>query len=109
MVDVAWEPLAIVGAVAACASLVVVVASALADPPLAASSEKTLDMIEAAIPEEKEAIEDYTNLENRLRSEELTDDADTVKEIKNDETDHKAKFEAMFRKLAPQRTPISCI
>lgn len=106
MVDVAWEPLAIVGAVAACASLAVAVASALADhPPLAASSEKTLDMIGAAIPEEKEAIEDYTNLETQLRSEGLTDEAGTVNEIKNDEVDHKTKFEAMFRKLAP----ISCI
>ena len=103
--DIAWEPLAIVGAIAAVSVSIVAIVAAVADPP-PGSSEKTVEMIEAAVPEEKEAIEDYTILENSLRSEGLLEDADIVHEIKNDEVDHKAKFEAMLEKRGK---PISCV
>jgi hypothetical protein len=51
--------------------------------------------ITAAIAEEKEAIDDYADLENKLRKAGLNSQADIVNEIRNDEIDHKKKFEAL--------------
>ena len=51
--------------------------------------------ITAAIAEEKEAIDDYADLENKLRKAGLNSEADIVNEIRNDEMDHKKKFEAL--------------
>jgi len=59
----------------------------------------TLDEVISAIAEEKEAIDDYAELENKLRREGLTTDADIVNEIRNDEMDHRVKFEEMLERL----------
>jgi len=59
----------------------------------------TLDEVIAAIAEEKEAIDDYAELENKLRREGLTSDADIVNEIRGDEMDHRVKFEAMLKRM----------
>jgi len=59
----------------------------------------TRDEVIAAIAEEKEAIDDYAELENKLRREGLTSEADIVNEIRNDEMDHRVKFEAMLKRM----------
>jgi rubrerythrin len=55
------------------------------------------DRINAAIAEEKEAIDDYAELENQLREAGLSAQADIVNEIRFDEMDHKVKFEVMLK------------
>jgi len=60
--------------------------------------------ISAAIAEEKEAIDDYAQLENKLRQAGLSSQADIVNEIKTDEMDHKVKFEAMLKGEYPPMT-----
>ena len=62
-----------------------------------------LDRIRSAIAEEKEAIDDYAELENKLRAEGFNIDADTVKEIRSDEQDHLIKFQEMLRIEEMQR------
>jgi rubrerythrin len=72
-----------------------------------------LDRVDAAIPEEKEATDDYAELENQLREAAamaeksgnhdkavfLSSAADTVSEIRTDEMDHLAKFLQMHKTL----------
>ena len=59
----------------------------------------TLDEVTAAIAEEKEAIDDYAELENKLRAKGLASAADIVKEIRSDEQDHLIKFQSMRARL----------
>jgi len=53
------------------------------------------DEIDAAIAEEKEAIDDYTTLESHLRARGLIFEANIVHEIRSDEIDHRSKFQVM--------------
>jgi rubrerythrin len=57
------------------------------------------DEVKAAVFEEKEAIDDYAELENKLRKAGLISNADVVNEIRSDEVDHLAKFEMMLREV----------
>lgn len=57
------------------------------------------DRIKGAIAEEKEAIDDYAELENILNRAELSSQAFIVNEIRNDELDHRKKFEIMFETI----------
>ena len=60
----------------------------------------TPEQVVAAIAHEKEAIDDYAELEARLRAEGKTAEADIVHEIRNDELDHLDKFVAMLKKMS---------
>jgi hypothetical protein len=60
---------------------------------------ETRDEIVAAVAEEKEAIDDYAELINKLRKAGLNSEADIVTEIRNDERDHKVKFEEMLKRI----------
>jgi rubrerythrin len=57
------------------------------------------DMIEGAIAEEKEAIDDYARIINRLDLIGFPKEAEIVKEIRDDEIDHRNKFEKMIKEL----------
>ena len=59
----------------------------------------TLDEVESAVSEEKEAIDNYATLENKLSAKGLVSDAEIVKEIRSDEQDHLIKFTAMFNRI----------
>lgn len=52
-----------------------------------------------AIAKEKEAIDDYAELEHKLRRVGLNGEADIVKEIRNDELDHREKFQRMLERM----------
>lgn len=54
------------------------------------------DEVLSAIAKERDVIDDYAELENKLRENGLTHDADTVNEIRNDEMDHRIKFQVML-------------
>ncbi len=62
----------------------------------------TVDRIQSAINKEIDVIDDYAELENQLRSEGNNADADVVNEIRNDEIDHRAKFDVMLSKRVRQ-------
>lgn len=53
----------------------------------------------SAIAEEKEAIDDYADLESKLRRAGDNTNADIVKEIRNDELDHREKFQRMLERM----------
>jgi hypothetical protein len=57
----------------------------------------TLDEINEAISKEKDVIDDYAELENKLRTHGLDAEGDIVHEIRDDEIDHKRKFEAILQ------------
>lgn len=59
------------------------------------------DEVISAIAKEKDVIDDYGELENKLREKGLNYDAGIVTEIRNDEIDHLVKFEAMRKRLSP--------
>ena len=58
-----------------------------------------LGRIDNAAGKEKDAIDDYAELENDLRAKGLNAEADVVHEIRDDEIDHLQKFEAMRLRL----------
>ena len=65
----------------------------------------TISRVEQAIAEEKEAIDEYAELENQLRKEGDKAEADIVNEIRNDEMDHRVKFEQMLRRMKVREYP----
>jgi rubrerythrin len=56
-------------------------------------------MLISAIFKEVDAIDNYAEIINKLRAEGRAVDADIVAEIRDDEIDHKAKFEAILERL----------
>lgn len=62
------------------------------------------DEVKAALAEEEEAIDNYAELENKLRNAGFNEDADIVHEIRGDEIDHRAKFEVMLKTHSPSNS-----
>ncbi len=65
------------------------------------------DRIQNAFDKEDDVIDDYAELENMLRKDGFTEDADIVNEIRDDEVDHRGKFIVMLDKHSSPSSPAS--